>query len=188
MTGFDITAYILAGGGSRRMGRDKLFLQMDGQSLLERTIAACKNACNQVKLVSADAAKFSDLEYPVVTDSPEARGPMGGVIAALEDCRDDYCFVTAADLFDLGHEIINSLIKNYSGQQYLGIREPGGVQPLCGIYNRSALEILYRFAQEGEFSMKKAVEAMRYKTVALPAGEWRNINSPEDLVHGGPNG
>jgi len=170
------------------MGVDKLFLQINGRSLLEHTIAVCETSFHPVKLVSGKADKFSLLEYPIVIDSPKACGPMAGVIAALEDCEADYCFVTAADLFDLRAEVITLLIDQYKGQQYLGMLEPDGIQPLCGIYHKSALEAFYQFAQKGEFSMKKAVAALNHEAVALPAGTWRNINSPEDLVRGGLNG
>ncbi len=188
MVGKEITAYILAGGSSRRMGADKLFLQIQGRSLLERTIAACDSRFSVVKLVSGPSDKFSLLDYPVVVDSPVARGPMAGVIAALEDSDRDNCFVTAADLFDLRTEIIDTLISRYTGQQYFGLRETRGIQPLCGIYHTSALDILYEFAQRGEFSMTKLVQALAHDIIDLPAGRWRNLNSPEDLVRGGLDG
>jgi len=188
MNGSDLTAYVLAGGGSRRMGTDKLSLQIGGQPLLERTIATCAACCKQVKLVAGPSARFSMINCPVVSDSPRARGPMAGVIAALEDCDTDGCFVTAADLFDLSVAVIESLIAQYHGQQYLGVTEPGGVQPLCGIYHKSSLEVFYRRAQHHDFRMTEAVLALDHSGIALPAGQWRNINDPADLPIGGLNG
>ncbi len=188
MVGKEITAYILAGGSSRRMGTDKLFLQIEGRSLLERTISVCEPYFGQVKLVSGNSDKFSSLDYPVVIDSPMANGPMAGIIAALKDCATDNCFVTAADLFDLKVDVITALISRYNGQQYLGLLESGGVQPLCGIYNKSALEVFYRFAQNGKYCMTEAVIAMDHHGITLPAGDWRNINSPADLPIGGYGG
>jgi molybdopterin-guanine dinucleotide biosynthesis protein A len=185
MAGKKITAYILAGGGSRRMGVDKLFLQVDGQSLLERAIAVCESYFGQVKLVSGDADKFSSLDYPVVLDSPKAKGPMAGVIAALEDCQSDSCFVTAADLLDLRTEILASIIAGYNGQQYFGLLESGGIQPLCGIYHKSALEVFYKFAKENNYGMTEAVKNLAHDGIIVPAGSWRNINCPEDLAIGG---
>jgi molybdopterin-guanine dinucleotide biosynthesis protein A len=112
---------------------------------------------------------------------------MAGVIAALEDCKTDYCFVTAADLADLSTEIITLLVDMYNNQQYLGLRESGGVQPLCGIYHKSALDVFYNRAQKADFGMTRAVKAMNHKGVILPAGQWRNINCPEDLGTGSLN-
>jgi molybdopterin-guanine dinucleotide biosynthesis protein A len=188
MNGTNLIAYVLAGGGSRRMGTDKLFLQIDGRSLLERTVATCKACFTQVKLVAGQAAGFSMLECPVVLDSPRARGPMAGVIAALEDCETDCCFVTAADLFDLSVEVIESLIAHYRGQQYLGVNESRGLQPLCGIYHKSSLDVFYRCAQRDEYRMAAVVTALNHSGIAVPAGRWRNINTPEDLPIGGAHG
>ncbi|MFH1893764.1 MAG: molybdenum cofactor guanylyltransferase [Candidatus Zixiibacteriota bacterium] len=184
----DFTAYVLAGGSSHRMKVDKLFIQIDGQSLLERTVATCEACFRQVKLVAGASAKFSSLDYAVVLDSPRARGPMAGVIAALEDCDTDSCFLTAADLFDLSTKVIASVVTQYRGQQYLGLIEPSGVQPLCGVYHKSSLEVLYRCGQDGEFRMAEALNALDHSGITLPAGQWRNINSPEDLAFGGVNG
>lgn len=184
----DLIAYVLVGGSSRRMGVDKLFLKIDGQSLLERTIATCEACFKQVKLVAGQSVKFSSLGFTVVLDSPRARGPMAGVIAALEDCDTDSCFVTAADLFDLSAEVIASLVTQYHGQQYLGLIETDGLQPLCGLYHKSSLEVFYRCAQNGEFCMAEAMKALNHSGIVLPTGQWRNINYREDLAIGGLNG
>jgi molybdopterin-guanine dinucleotide biosynthesis protein A len=188
MVGQELTAYILVGGDSRRMGVDKLFLRINGLSLLERVITTCKRCFVTVKLVSGCSDKFSSFNYAVVKDSPMAHGPMAGIIAALEDCESDRCFVTAADLFDLGTKVITTLLSEYKGQQYLGLRESGGVQPLCGIYHASALDTMYEFAQNGEYRMTELVHALAHDVIDLPIGRWRNLNSPEDIVIGGLNG
>lgn len=167
------------------MGTDKLLIKVDGQSLLERTLASCAACFSEVKLVAPEPAgggKLSDLGYPVVTDSPVASGPMAGVIAALEDCATETCFVTAADLFDLSAEVIALIVSGYSDQQYFGIKEPGGIQPLCGIYHKSALTVLKSRAAQREFGMIDALKELNTDTVTLPPGQWRNLNCPADLV------
>jgi molybdopterin-guanine dinucleotide biosynthesis protein A len=184
----DFIAYVLAGGSSHRMRVDKLFLQIGGQSLLERAIATCEPCFRQVRLVAGQSDRFSSLDYTVVLDSPRASGPMAGVIAALEDCETDSCFLTAADLFDLSSEVIESLVAQYRGQQYLGVKESSGLQPLCGIYHRSSLGAFYRCAQNGKYRMADALNELKSDGVALPSGQWRNINSPEDLAVGGLDG
>jgi molybdopterin-guanine dinucleotide biosynthesis protein A len=188
MVSKDLIAYILAGGSSRRMEVDKLFLKVGGRSLLERTIDTCEACFEQVKLVAGKSDRFSSLGYRVVLDSPRACGPMAGVIAALEDCDTGSCFVTAADLLDLSTEVIHSLVSRYSGQQYLGLIEANGLQPLCGIYHKSSLEAFYRCAQNNEFCMAVAMRELIHEGVVLPPGQWRNINRPEDLKIGGVDG
>lgn len=181
----DFTAYVLAGGRSRRMGVNKLFMKIDGRTLLERTLATCEACFAQVKVVAGQSDRFPALDYSIVLDSQRARGPMAGVIAALEDCDSESCFLTAADLLDLSPEVIASLVDRYRGEEYLGLIEPGGLQPLCGIYHKSALGAFYQCARRGEFSIVAALSLLRHRGVDLPAGQWRNINSPDDLLPGG---
>ena len=68
----NFNAYVLAGGSSRRMGVDKLFLQVDGRSMLERAITTCKSCFKQVKLVAGQAARLSSFGQAVIMDSPKA--------------------------------------------------------------------------------------------------------------------
>ena len=175
-------AYVLAGGQSRRMGTNKLSLVIDGISLLEHTARKCAACFDQVKLVAPQSDNLLHLGYPVVLDSLEAFGPMAGVIAALECCPNQTCFVTAADLYDLGVEIIASLTSQYRGQQFFGLRERMGIQPLCGIYHKSALSVLLKKAKCGEYGMADALSEMDIETISLPPGQWRNLNRPEDLA------
>jgi len=184
----NFNAYVLAGGSSRRMGVDKLFLQIDGLSMLERAIAACKSCFKQVKLVASQATRLSSFGQAVIMDSPKAKGPMAGVIAALEDCETSQCFITAADLLDLNTEVIELMVSQYRGQQYFGLIEPNNIQPLCGIYRKSALEVFYKFARIDDFRMTEAVKAMNYGGIVFPNSPWRNINRPEDLPNGVVNG
>ena len=184
----NLTGYVLAGGSSRRMGVDKLFIRVEGKTLLERTLATCEACFSTVKLVANERAKFSSLGYAVVLDSPRARGPMAGVIAALKDCVADVCFVTAVDLYDLSAGMIESLIARYREQQYLGLIEKGGLQPLCGLYHKSSLGAFYRCAQKNEFRMAEAMKELNYSGIAAPSDHWRNINSRDDLPIGDCHG
>lgn len=175
------TAYVLAGGQSRRLGQDKLFVSVGGETLLTRVIRTCGSCFAKVVLVAPERTKFRRDPVRVVTDYPYAEGPMAGIIAALLDTPDDYCFVTAVDLFDLSEELIRQLVNSYSGQQYLGVKERDGIQPLCGIYHRSSLSKLLEHARQGNFQMHSVLSALDSHSVPIPETPWRNINRPADL-------
>jgi molybdopterin-guanine dinucleotide biosynthesis protein A len=179
-----INAYILAGGKSRRLGVNKLHVRVGGQSLLEHTIDTCNTSFEQVKLVAGSRKELSRFGCSVVVDSPLARGPMAGVIAALEDCRSDRCFITAADLPDLTNRLIKSILSQYQDQQYLGVIEPSGLQPLCGIYDLSSLDVLKRAARGGEYSLNRTMQFLNHSGICPPGDRWRNINYPRDLAAG----
>ena len=176
------SAYILAGGQSRRMGRDKLFLDCGGEPLLMRTLGICREAFASVTLVARTRAKFKSLDCEVLLDNPQAHGPLAGVIAAIEDCAQECCFITAADLYDLDVQIIDRLRASYSGEQYLGLCESDLPQPLCGIYHKSALLHLQRRAAVGQFRMIEAIVGLEHRLLPIGSETWRNINCPSDLV------
>jgi molybdopterin-guanine dinucleotide biosynthesis protein A len=163
------------------MGQDKLLAEAGGLTLLERTARSCESALQGVKLVVRDPARFRPSSYSTIIDWPHAQGPLGGIIAALLDCSHQACFVTAADLYDLSAATINRILNQYRGEDYLGVSENGQAQPLCGIYNQSALVHLQTRALRGEFGARAALEGMRSRTVDIRQKLWRNINTPEDL-------
>jgi molybdopterin-guanine dinucleotide biosynthesis protein A len=177
------SAYVLAGGQSRRMGRDKLFLSIDGSPLLEKTLAVCSERFNTVKILARENEKFAKFSVPVILDYENAQGPIAGIIAALEDCSDNYCFITAADLCDLNDEIISLLLDNFQGEEYFGIDEGAQKQPLCGIYSVAALNVLRDCADKNIFDLQSALKQINARFIPAPLENWRNINSAADLTH-----
>lgn len=176
------TAYILAGGQSRRMGRDKLLLPIGDRTLLEHTLATCREIFDNVKLVARETEKFAGFECDVLIDRDNVSGPMAGLLAALDDCRQDSFFVTAADLVDLSADLIRALLAAYDSQQYFGLGEKSGIQPLCGIYATSSRLILERMAAAGNFRMTEAVMQMQHGCLMAAPEQWRNLNRPEDFA------
>lgn len=71
---------VLAGGSSRRMGRDKARLVLDGQRLVDRVAARMATVADHVMVASGPRSLGRDDE---VADAPELAGPLAGVLAAL---------------------------------------------------------------------------------------------------------
>jgi len=173
--------YILAGGESRRMGRDKLFLPFDDGTLLERCISTCRRNFAHTKVVARETRKFRSLEIPVIIDYPGVAGPLAGILAALHDCH-EACFITAADLSDLDSEIISELIENYKGEEFLGLKEKETVQPLCGIYSPASFDKLLKAAGNADYRIYESIMHLDYRLLPVGRSVWRNINTPQDLV------
>src|ERR1700704_3068714 len=92
----NVTAFVLAGGKSSRMGQDKAFLQLGGRTLLDRALDLAKNAVDGVFIVGS-AEKFASLG-PVVEDIYPGHGPLGGIHAALTRTSTDLNLIIAVDL------------------------------------------------------------------------------------------
>jgi molybdopterin-guanine dinucleotide biosynthesis protein A len=92
----DLTAYVLAGGKSTRMGSDKAFLEFGGKALLERALHTLRRLTPEVMIVG-ERTKFAQFG-PVVEDVFRRRGPLGAIHAALTVSATDLNLMMAVDL------------------------------------------------------------------------------------------
>lgn len=186
----DLTAFILAGGNSTRMGTDKAFVMLDGRTLLARALDLCRTIASDVRIVG-HSKKFAPFA-PALEDVFPGCGPLAGIHAALRASQTDLNLVLAVDLPFVSPALLHCLLAHArdSGAVVTVPRAGKGWQPLCAVYRRA-------FADAAE----KALLAGRYKIDALfdPAltrtvGEedlrsagfspeiFRNLNTPEELA------
>jgi molybdopterin-guanine dinucleotide biosynthesis protein A len=129
--------FIIAGGRSRRMGRDKAFIELDGTTFLDRARAALADVCESVSLVLSEEQEFGS-DLPVVRDVFPGRGALGGLHAALVNCGAKIAIVLAVDLPQVTPEAAaNLLAVAEASPKYLAVvprdadRRP---QPLFAAY------------------------------------------------------
>src|ERR1700733_522697 len=76
--------FVLAGGGSRRFGRDKALAEFDGEPLIARLCRVLQTATSTPVRIIGDAAKYSQIGVECIADRWPGEGPLGGIITALE--------------------------------------------------------------------------------------------------------
>ncbi|HTM41277.1 MAG TPA: molybdenum cofactor guanylyltransferase [Terriglobales bacterium] len=132
----DLTAFVLAGGKSSRMGADKAMLEVAGQTLLQRTLELARAVAEDVRIVGV-REKFGEFA-PVVEDKYPDRGPLGGIHAALASTGSDFNLILAVDLPFLEKRFLQQLVTEAlaSGAVVTVPRAGGGLQPLCAVYRR----------------------------------------------------
>ena len=138
-----IDAYILIGGRSSRLGADKAFVDLDGSTLLQRSIDAIRTGIEPTRLtaVAGNAEQFAiqaiiaDLRF--IFDLHENRGPLGGLHAALADATTSWIFLLACDYPFVSADLITLLSEQVSDEYGCVVPEQsdGRLQPLCGFYN-----------------------------------------------------
>lgn len=181
---------ILAGGQSRRMGRNKLSLEVGGETLVQRVTAALSRRCDEVILAGA----FDDVPTNVlrVDDARPGEGPLAGMEAGFSEAQFPLVFVAAGDMPFLGDELVSHLLDELvRGEVEAVVPLYGGrLHPLCAAYERSVLPQLRSALDEGVRSAREFVG--RLERVAYVADEeirpigdpdllLMNVNSPEDL-------
>ncbi|MGB8644104.1 MAG: molybdenum cofactor guanylyltransferase [Anaerolineae bacterium] len=93
-----VSGVILAGGMSRRMGRDKAWVELAGQALIERVCAHLRELCEELVVVANDPAPYARLGARLTADVWPGKGSLGGIYSGLLSARFDQAIVVACDM------------------------------------------------------------------------------------------
>ena len=179
------SGFVLAGGQSRRMGRDKALLPYRGRTLVAHVAGIVKEALGNggdVAIVG-DPARYADLDYPVHADRVPSRGPLSGIITALRLSKTDWNLVVACDMPSLAASNLRILLERAreSQAQCVAARSPAGeLEPLCAVYHRGCLSILEQAFRSKQLKMRDLLPELQADSVAFPAAALANANTPEE--------
>jgi molybdenum cofactor guanylyltransferase len=187
----EMSAFILAGGRSTRMGMDKAFVALDGRTLLARMLDLARSVTPEVAIVG-DAAKFAPFA-PTVEDLFPGCGPLGGIHAALRASKTDLNLILAVDVPFVSLALLQYLITravNAPGATVTLARNGEGWQPLCAIYRRAFQNAAERALHEGRYKIDAlfaevpthVIEEEELETAGFAPRIFRNLNTPEDLA------
>lgn len=197
--------FVLAGGQSSRMGRDKALLPFAGRPLVAHTLAILREAGLEAQIAGARAALE---EYaPVVPDTEPGQGPLGGICAALAVCACRWAVFLPVDLPLVPASLIAYLLHRaqITGDMVTVASAGGFAQTFPAVLDRAVLPLLedeLKNGRRGCFAAYRAVAAGMGQSVGVvpveflaqsghaaqpdgvPAGIWFvNVNSPEDMQH-----
>ncbi len=185
-------AALLAGGMSTRMGRDKASLEVGGMPLWRRQIDLLSSICDPVAVFAPERPQWLPDGHAFVQDHPAARGPMAGLLAALEWAGargGSHVLVLAVDLPRMVPQVLRKLAGACRPGQGLIPATDSFFEPLCAVYPVEALPVLLESARNGRWKLQDAINDLRAKgflvTQSLPPEEkgiFFNLNSPEDLA------
>lgn len=178
---------VLTGGASRRMGRTKALVEVDGTPMAARVVAALRGAgCTTVVAIGGDPDELAVLDLPVVPDDHPGEGPLGGLVTAMRvfaahDRAD--LLVVACDLAFLGPTDLGDLIR-VAGEHPAAdvvVARTDRREPACALWHRSARPAVDAAYATGERAMHRVLDTLAVVEIELPAAALRNINAPADL-------
>ncbi len=175
--------FVLAGGRSSRMGRDKALLAASGSSpLLVRAAAAVAEAAGNATILG-DPERYGRLGWPVLPDIHAGLGPIGGLLTALERTEAVWNLVVACDMPAISPSLLSRLLEIARNAEAFCVAPviEGEYEPLCAVWHRDALPRVRQAIADGRLKMRDLVAGIDTLSVAgLDAGMFRNINTPQD--------
>jgi molybdopterin-guanine dinucleotide biosynthesis protein A len=186
----DLSAVILAGGESRRMGRDKAWIELDGISLLLLAVDKVRQAGIEDIFISGRAGgDYSALRCPVLFDLDRGFGPMGGIERGLHRCTAPLLLVLAVDLPLMTGAFLQSLAKRCDPRTGVVPELEGRLEPLAAIYPKRchafALAMLTHGHRVARDFAERCLREQTAKRWAVPVSEascLANWNSPNDAL------
>lgn len=186
-----LTAVILAGGKSTRMGTDKALLRLGSRTLLERTCALVIPLFDETLIIAASAAQCASLDLAgatVLQDEPDirGRGPLAGIYTGLRTARHEtVCFLTCdmpfVDSTILQH-LTTQLDANADVTCFKG--ESKHHEPFPGLFRRRLLESLSTRLQRNELSLCRYLDQVVTRYLPIPRDSqlvFTNTNTPQEF-------
>ena len=182
-------AAVLAGGASRRMGRPKAALPYGATTLLEFQTTRLAALFEEVLVVAKEAPAFPVGPARVVLDGAAGYAAIHGLVRALEEAR-DRLFVLAVDLPAVTPALLRAIAERALESDAAAVlpRAEGRLQPLAGVWRKTAASEAARRIAKGELSLHGLAEAVGVEIV--DEGEWAamdpsgtafaNLNTLED--------
>jgi molybdopterin-guanine dinucleotide biosynthesis protein A len=180
-------AAILAGGGSSRIGRDKLLLPVRGEPMIHRTIGALTEVFDRIVVIGQPRPYLEDLGLAaVLEDSIEGAGPIGGIYTGLQYVEDEYAFFVACDMPFLDVGIIQQQAAWAQEGRWDAIVPRYGelLEPLHAVYSKRCLGPLSVLIERGVYRIRRLYDRVdvRYLDIgseALFRTAFCNINTTE---------
>lgn len=183
----NIAGYVLAGGASRRFGRDKALVNLGGKSMLTRTLALVDLALSREKLVCETVVIGAENKYHTiwkvcVEDRWPRQGPLGGIITALLHAREvasasEWNLILSCDMPFLTADWLRFLTgraEKSCAQVVLAYSEEGP-EPLCACWRTDAVETLQPAFERGVRRVTDGIALLRAEI--LDERDWKRFDS-----------
>ncbi|MEH2069340.1 MAG: molybdenum cofactor guanylyltransferase [Nostoc sp.] len=206
-----LTAIVLAGGKSSRMGQDKALIPIQGVPLLQRVCGIAKGCADTVYIVTSWPERYQHLLLtgcqfiqelalpstdeedtgtkllPASSVFPHTHGPLVGFAQGLLKVKTDWVLLLACDLPRLRVEVLQEWATRLDSVADNAIaalaHHPKGWEPLCGFYRRRCLPELLNFINQGGRSFQQWLRQYPVEVLPLPEPDMLfNCNTPADLA------
>lgn len=170
-------------------------MDMNGQSLLARSIALARSVCESVAVIGPRGRYSSlGLGVEIIEDAVEPCGPLGGILTGLRHSQHEYALVLACDLPLMTGRFLQYLVGAALAERpdvVVPVDGSGEYEPLCALYSRTCLPAIESGIAARQFKVSRFYDSID-KLRVIGTGEIRhfspdfaifsNVNTPEELA------
>lgn len=168
-----LSAVILCGGHSTRMGHDKASLPFGDESMLERIIRLAREVAGDV-IVVARRAQPVPAGVIIVNDAVEDVGPLAGIAAGLAASTGDLNLVLACDMPLLNPRVLRRLVAMIGDDDACVAVVDGHASALCGVYRSRIAKDALALLDSGERRVMRLLD--RVQTKRVDAAAFRDLD------------
>lgn len=181
----NLTAIILVGGQSKRMGTDKSFLKFDKQDFISAVIGHAEKMSDKLLIVCGkhNQSLFKGSNLKVIRDEISGMGPIMGMITGFKNVKTKWVLVLSVDTPFFTNEMMQRLWENKADFQGVIYRDKAGIHPLNALYDISTFKDWEAAYNRGDRKLTDVLKNLniRYIPVVGKASlKLRNINTKEE--------
>ncbi|MDT3740152.1 MAG: molybdenum cofactor guanylyltransferase [Candidatus Kapabacteria bacterium] len=144
----DITAIILSGGKSTRMGENKSFLKIGDITVIEHIVELLKSIFSDIIIITNEPELYEFLNVRLFSDIYKNAGPLAGIHSGLINSASEKNFIISCDIPLMTAEMIKSIVDYPSDKLITIPKADGFVQELCGIYSKSLIPVIEKIISD----------------------------------------
>lgn len=182
---------LLAGGESRRFGRDKAFADFQGSHFYQVIINELMKSVEECVVVTKPALieEFVlEEKNRVITDdvSVAGKGPLAGLLSTMNEQEADQYVVVACDMPLVKEELFSKLLEeslNHPEADAIIPIAEGRIQPLCAVYNNTCKDTIEMKLSQGEKRVMDVLKELTVRYVKMEPAElefFTNVNTLEE--------
>lgn len=184
-----ITAFILAGGKSSRMGSDKGLVVFRRKKMVQHVINTLSESGFANPIIVSNNDDYKEFGLEVIEDEIKDKGPLGGVYSALLHSKTDLNMIISCDVPFIQTKVIELLVNSVEDQAVTVLCNDYQIHPLIGVYHKKVLKNLRLHLDKDNLKVLSFIQFCGVKIIDtndyfkdLSINCFENINTRKDLL------
>lgn len=183
-----VTGIILCGGKSKRMGKNKALLKLDGKYIISHVIDTLLPFCDEI-LISSNKEDLDFLGYPIVNDIYDNIGPISGIFSALLKSKNEVNILLSCDTPFINKHLLTESLSIINEFDVVLPEFDNFLQPMTGAFKKAIIPTIKREIMKGNYIPPRIFEKCNLNKLKISSSSacydehlFFNINSPEDYL------